>query len=397
MPDARAPIFDTGPRSRSSPGLYREPSFDFLNRVAGDFWDHPRRLVQEWADRISDDGDYAELRARMRSHSDHAFNSAFLELYLHETFAAAGWSVTIHPRVAGTSRRPDFLVERDGVRVYVEAILPGRAPAKEAATNRRNVLLDTIDAVGDPNFFLCLDELKDGGTPPSGAPLRRELQHWLKALDPDAYPDFGNTPSYTWRKDGWSATFRAIPKAPHARGSVGDGHRSIGILADGEAAIVDDAPTIRAALAEKHHAYGDLGAPFVIAVGLYTFDSDRWHSTAAFYGSETLAFDATATDLHEPRLVRRENGYFGAPPRWSNKNVSGALLINQLQPYSVPRADVTLWRHPDPTHPLPTELGVPAQEVSLVDGQIRVTCSPLSASDHFGLSADWPPGEPWPR
>lgn len=34
--------------------------------------------------------------------------------------------------------------------------------------------------------------------------------------------------------------------------------------------------------------------------------------------------------------------YFGTPPEWANRNVSGVLLINQLMPYYVQRAETTL-------------------------------------------------------
>ena len=92
------------------------------------------------------DTDYTDLRQRFRSRDDEQFRSAFLELYLHESLIRAGYAVTIHPTVEGTTAHPDFLVGRDGERLYIEAIAPGSSPAAKAAAERRAVLFDTAAA-----------------------------------------------------------------------------------------------------------------------------------------------------------------------------------------------------------------------------------------------------------
>ena len=67
------------------------------------------------------------------------------------------------------------------------------------------------------------------------------------------------------------------------------------------------------------------------------------------------------------RDVRQPDGYFGTPPEWANRNVSGVLLVNQLMPYYVQRAETTLWRHPNPVHDLPDAIGLPGDTLSLGD------------------------------
>jgi hypothetical protein len=79
-----AAIFDVLERTDATPARHGEPIFDFLNRVAGEYWAHPRQLMQAWADHIPGPPDYNDLRQRFRSHDDDQFRSAFLELYLHE-------------------------------------------------------------------------------------------------------------------------------------------------------------------------------------------------------------------------------------------------------------------------------------------------------------------------
>src|SRR4051812_7298206 len=84
MTIAREPIFDAADRTDTGPAEHSESTFEFLNRVGGDYWHHPRALMQTWLDRVSGDQDYNDLRQRFRSRSDEQFRSAFLELYLHE-------------------------------------------------------------------------------------------------------------------------------------------------------------------------------------------------------------------------------------------------------------------------------------------------------------------------
>jgi hypothetical protein len=161
------------------------------------------------------------------------------------------------------------------------------------------------------------------------------------------------------------------------------------------ASVIDDAPAIRNALAAKHHAYGDLSAPFVVAVGTYIHDPDRWHSANALYGQEAIQIGETSDGETVRRVVRQRDGYFGVPDNWQHQNVSAVLLINQLMPYYFQKAENRLWRHPDPLHPLGADLGVPAATIDLDGSQLIETPAPVTAAEMFGLPDPWPPGERW--
>lgn len=160
--------------------------------------------------------------------------------------------------------------------------------------------------------------------------------------------------------------------------------------------FIDDAPAIRNALAAKHHAYGDLGAPFVVAVGTYIHDPDRWHSANALYGQEAVQIGETSDGGTVTRTVRQSDGYFGVPGNWQHQNVAGVLLVNQLMPYYFHKAEVTLWRHPDPLHPLADGLLLPASTVDFDGSRLIETPATVTAAEMFELPDPWPPGERWP-
>jgi len=396
MAKSREPLFDSVRRYDTSVAGFQESTIAFLNRIAGSYWDYPRHLMQQWMDRIGDDKSYNDLLIRFRSGDNEQFRSAYLELYLHESLLRAGYEIVLHPEIPGTTRRPDFLAVRGDDRVFVEAIAPGTRAAAKAAASRRAVLFDTVNRLEDPNFILWLDHLVEGPRPPKAARLRAALRQWLGQLDPDAPWTADAAPRYDWREGGWEAGLRAMPKALEARGLRPDS-RAIGIYGHLGAGMVDDAPAIRKALAEKHHEYGDLDAPFVIAIGTYIFDQDRWHAKNAMYGQVAIELDPDWAVQPLTRTIRQPNGYFGVPPEWRNRNVSGGLLVNQLMPYCVQRAEVTLWRHPSPIHPLPEELGLPAYVVAVDNGALSEAPSHQSAAEFFGLGDPWPPGQAWPN
>lgn len=391
----REPLFDEIERADASPSRHQESSFEFMNRIAGDYWEHPRSLMQVWLDHVKKDRDYIDLRQRFRSRDDEQFRSAFLELYLHECFLRAGYRVTIHPSVDGTTTQPDFLVERGVERIYVEAIAPGSNPIAKAAAQRRAVLFDTVNRLGDPNFMLWLDDLVEGASPPPAARLRAELRRWLGELDPDAPWDIDRAPTHHWKHEGWSVTFKPIPKKPEARGPRANA-RAIGVYGHTGVEWIDDAPAIRKALTSKHHEYGDLDAPFIIAVGTYIHDRDRWHTANAMYGRVAVEWSESPDGEVATREIRRPDGYFGAPPDWQHHHVSGVLLINQLMPYYVQRAEATLWLHPNPGLALPGTLGIPAHALIVAGGRLTEIPPASTAEEFFDLPNPWPPGEAWP-
>ncbi len=395
MGEQRQPLFDDFGRTDATPSTHQESTFEFLNRIAGAYWEHPRALMQKWLDRIPSEPEHNDLRQRFRSRDDEQFRSAFLELYLHESLVRAGYTVTIHPEVHGTRRRPDFLAERDDLGFFVEAIAPGSTPAEKAAAQRRAALFDTVNRLGDPNFMLWLDELEEGASPPASARLRKDLRRWLAELNPDVPWDADAAPMRRWEHDGWAVTFRAVPKKPEARGTTRN-DRAIGIYGHTGVDFIDGAPAIKKALATKHHEYGNLGAPFIIAVGTYIHDRDRWHSGNAMYGHVAVQIGEAPDGSMVTREIRQPDGYFGTPPEWTNRNVSGVLLVNQLMPYHVQRAETILWRHPNPVHQLPEAVGLPGDTLSLAGSTLVEISAPTRADQFFGLPDPWPPGEAWP-
>lgn len=391
----RAPIFDPIERSDRRAQFNGESNFSFYNRIGGEYWQQGRDLLQTWADAIEVDRDYNETRSAPRGSDDAQWRSAYLELYLHEVLRRTFSRLTVHPDLAGRTRHPDFLVSMPGMDLYLEATLPAATKAEQAAASRVSKLLAALDQVGDPNFFIWVEEMVQGDESPSGAKLRDFVRRWLGGLDPDAVnaSDSANDlPSVHWTQGTWSGDLMAIPKKPSARRPS---ERSIGVYGHTPVRVVDDAPKLRRALYAKARAYGRLDAPFVIAIGTYLWDSDDWQVKNALYGSSSISVEFGMEAL-KTTPFRKGEGFFGVPGAWRNTRVSGVLVVNQLAPHDPFVAQVDYWPHPAAEHPLSDPRLFPGR-VRELSGAGLVDTEGLDARELFGLAIDWPVGDPWER
>jgi hypothetical protein len=391
---SREPIYEERDRTDRRPQRNGESSFSFYNRIGGEYWEQGRRLQQEWADRLSDEH-YVEIRAALRK-GDAQARSAYLELYLHEVLTRSGNEVVVHPGVPNSPNHPDFLARRDATRVYVEAIAPGTSKEQEAAAARMGALLAAIDEVGDPNFMLVTEEIVQGKGSAPAATFRKLIRQWLAELDPDTV-DRDHLPAQKWERSGWSVTIEAMPNPPDGRQAV---DRSIGMYAHSEAELTNDGPRLVAALMNKDRKYGDLDAPFVIAVGTNAFDEEDEDVHNALYGTVAWQIGRREDGEVVTRGFRKRDGYFGWPGAWRNRHVSGVLIVDRLAMHDPTKARVALWKHPDPEHPLPDYLMFPGavrewdRNPAAADVMSR---RGLDARTLLALADDWPEGEPWDR
>lgn len=325
-----------------------------MDRVAGPYWDQVRDLIEDWFSHLSLDV-RADVLGRLRSKDDRQANGAFFELYLHECLLRMGYTVTCHPTVEGTNRRPDFLAEKgDGV-VYIEARSASPSDLAVGATARANTVYESLDKIDSPNFFLWIDVERQGKSQFRIRPLRSKLETWLRTLDPQDYSDQGHGrndfPYLEHDAEGWQILFHAIPKSPEARGR--EGVRPLAIFGGGNAFQVQDEQGIRNALSDKGSAYGSLSAPYVVAVASNSFAHD-YDVENALYGTEVVEF--TPDHDGEPLpgvLSRRPDGYWYRGHQWDHRHVSAVLIVKGLHPARVSTLQPTLWEHPSPERTAP--------------------------------------------
>ena len=322
-------IFSQNSRTDTSPRSYTESTFAHLDRSACSEYGRIRSLIEEWCSRVPDDERHEIIR-RITPGKDLALHSAFLELYTHELLLATGHSVTFHPVLLGTRKRPDFLVtDHDGNEAIIECtVATEESDSDRAAQARLDTLYDAINRVNCADVFLDLRITGTPNSPVAGRRWRSEIQRWVDSLDYDGllamapFPNHWELPKLDLCRDGLHVTITPIPKKPSARGK---GQRSVGIQSI-PGCMVTSHDKIRETVRHKAGRYGAMSRPYIIVVNC-------------------LGSLADEEEIH--------GAIFGGSGIWSNAaypahtRVSAVLAVHHLLPWSVPRAPARLFPNPN--------------------------------------------------
>lgn len=389
-------LFDEWDRTDRRPSGQSEVHWRFLDRVAGPYWDQVRTLLNDWFEHLSDAEARAGIRGRMRGKEDSEFNSALAELYVHEMLLRAGYSVIYEPAVTGSARRPDFLAIRGDERMYVEVTSRQIWAKSGGDVKREAALYDAIDAMNSDNFTLSFEVERRGPRSPSPRAIIRALTNWLAKLDPDevlpaiSVQGFRAMPELTFDRDGWVIVFGAIP-IPKEHRSRNNDRRTIGISGGGGGGV-NDADVIRDALADKTHAYGEMDAPYVVALALDHIRSDEVET--ALYGGKSVRIQSDEVEDGWRTIPGRDSrGYWSSGETSRRSHVSGMLVLPGGLPYKVAEGAPTLWINPHAMRPA-AALDVWAQ-VEVADHGLATAEASIPPWVFFGLSREWPLGEPW--
>lgn len=324
--------------------------FEFFSRCYRADCAAVRNLMENWYSSYPDD-EKPELKARLIA-DDINYHSAFWELYLHELLIRLGYSLEVHPALpTDESTRPDFLATSpEGEEVIIEAATAMKKSEEDAATaNRKQTVLDTIDRLEHPCFYLWLNEEGAPDTSPPGRKIRDTLERWLNSLDYESCQElvevgqFDDLPTRTFEEHGWTLEFQAFPKPRKRLSKPSD--RIIHLHHSGFH-WVDSRTPIRDAIRRKASRYGDVQRPYLIAVnaiGNFINDIDI---AEALFGQEVLEVRlGTGLEMHH-RLARRPDGAWTSYGGERNTRVSGVLIGQNVSPSSVTSAPLTLYHNP---------------------------------------------------
>lgn len=387
-------LFDPGlERTDFGPAKYVEPQFAYLNRSARAEAGHIRALLSSWFAHYPDPHK-AELAARFQSPDSVHHYSAFFELYLHELLRLAGYIIEVHPAVPASDRRPDFRVSRAGeLSFYLEAIVAMNKSAEElAAESRLSQVMDAVNEVRTPNFFVGLDMHGPPPTPVPGRRLRAAVEQFLNGLDPDEMAavlrsgGLSALPRGTFEHEGWKIEFYPLARSPKARGDMS--LRPLGV--HGPAfAWVDDRTALREAIVKKASRYGDLSEPYMVAVNAIDQHLDFIDVMEALFGREQyVIYPDTAGRSIEPEMERARDGALVSKRGPSNTRVSAVLVVSSLLPWSVGVHSPTIYHNPWAKQPCPDALReLPSAHPA--DNQMSVRPG-REFRDLAGLPPAWP-------
>ncbi len=216
-------LFDPKTRTRDTFKAFNEPSFAFLNDVAGPFWQRQRELLEAW---FVASGSNNDVRNRFRSKHEDQHLGAFWELYLHQVLTQCGCKVIPHPALAGSTHHTDYLAQSGTARFHLEATV---AIAKDAKRDKIDKLVaqlnDDLQSLPSTEFFIHGEVIASGPSAPSAHAIRNFVAKWMSAFDPDGVEvalkgknRLIHGPATRWQQNGWDLVFRLDPIRRTARG-----------------------------------------------------------------------------------------------------------------------------------------------------------------------------------
>jgi hypothetical protein len=298
-------VFDCIERIDTSPKRRTDSIFSHWNNSARPSTEASRALIEEWFSRVPT-AEQEEFRSRFRCGGDEGLAAAFQELCLHEFFLQQACLPSLHPAIAGTTKRPDFLVrEPDESEFLMEARSSTEISSGPENSPRRNRVLDFLQGFKPDGFLLGVDEVTAGSDDLSQKFLAGHINRALNRTGVSRTKD-GRVLIPLVEANGWRIRLTAIPDTPH-------GTRSGSVLYEGWGRTwAGPSYPLLNALKKKAGRYGsELSMPFVVAV----------NSLDPMLGDR---------DFHEPLFG--EHGLWGTSGAPKYTRVSAVLFTKNLWP-----------------------------------------------------------------
>ena len=287
-----------------------------------------------------------DLRERFRSDRDQNHEGAFFELFLHEVLTRLGFSLEVHPEIAGSNDRPDFLVSRHNRRFYLEATVRSQRTGPFARHPNEKDVIEKLNTLVSADFGVTVHMDGTLSRTLSRRDVVRPFEELLKSHDPDdvqrQIDEKGRAaaPSARIESGNWSLKGWLLPISPGNQKS--DSSRQF-VIGHHRAAFTDCATPIRDALKEKAQKYRNLDSPLVLAVNARdVFYNGRYCDMEVLFGKEQLLYSSENPD-QAPTLDRKRNGF------WScgrHSRIDAVLIFSKVDVWNVYNASACAYLNP---------------------------------------------------
>jgi hypothetical protein len=340
-------LFSDIERDFTGPSETNEDSFSYYERSARKDIGKIRDLLEKWFQNLPETEKY-EVKKRFEK----SFDSVFYELFLFNFFKELGYEIIIHPQIDNTDKKPDFLVSKDGIEIYIEAkICKDKSNFEESNEKLIERFYETIDKIESPHFMFNIETLQlKTKNQPSTKELVRNIKNKIAELDhkreliktkgdfSSSLPKFENL---FFENEDILINIEFLPVNEDA---IGKPRRSIGMRPI-ETFIGGAEESIRESILTKAKRYGKLDKPYLICINTLSIKSSSYYDIdAAIWGSIALSF-STDPNNRDEKWIRSANGIFYNNGSKRITNVSG-IMINRIFPHNVASSSYWIFEHP---------------------------------------------------
>ncbi|MCX5748064.1 MAG: hypothetical protein NT062_36860 [Proteobacteria bacterium] len=384
-------LFEDKLRAEIDSARHAESTIAYLDRSGRRVMGALRELLETWFARYPN-AHRANLRGRLFSGRESEQQSAWWELYLHESFVRAGYTVQVSPAT------PDFTIEGPGGRFHVEATARFEDPDAQSRERREEALRDALDRTPTGLWRIGLELLSTGASSAPSARLRTRIAGWLRTLDFDKVRGEGRKkdpngferyPHKVFVDGDWAVGIEAWPVGK-LRDDEGRA-RAIMTWGPGEMVLVQNEEPLRTSIARKASECRGLDAPLIIAVLLARHYGHEHQVESALFGVDGFeySFDPDRLAVDGVREIRFPGGLWS--PTDGDPDVAGVLAGVRLNHFNFPKIGPTLWTNPIGNRSsLEIAAELPWQRRWIDErGHAHASAIPVPA-DFFGVDRDWP-------
>lgn len=327
------------------PANHNENTYDYFCRSGRESISTVRQTLNLWFLNYPEN-EKNELKKRFKK----SYSSAFFELFIFELFREQGFEIEIHPELINSSKRPDFLIKKYGLEIYVEAKEARDKSREEEALERRiNHFYDSFNTINSPKFFIYVKELLfKSNRQPQTKILIKDLENKIESFEPDKIlrqikeSGFENDSTLKYEDDDIMIIISLIPKSPKAQFT--EGLRPIAMYPM-VTEIGGSEGSIRNAFIKKAKKFKNLSKPYIICINAIGIKGDtEFDIENAIWGSQMLTWSTDPNNRNE-HLTRKNDGFFYGNKGPQYRNVS-AVLVTQVNSFNIPKAPFWFVKHP---------------------------------------------------
>ena len=337
-------LFDSIERTYLEAAKHNENTYDYYNISARTDITKVRDALEGWFS-----GYPKEEKKELKSRFKKDFDSAFYELFLYELFSKLGYKIIIHPDLCSSPKKPDFLIFKDDLEIYVEAkVVKNKTKEQEAFERKINEFYDNLNKLNSENFLLHIESFNIlTQKQPSTKGIITHIEKELKKINPDILSDeidkegVDKLPVIEYNNGDIHIIINPIPVIPSARKEK---KRPIGMYpietfwGGGEESLKDS-------IEKKAKRYGKLDKPFIVCMNsLDIMTSGKIDVDNAIWGSLAWSWSTNPDDRDE-KWIRQLDGVFLDKKGARLKNLTG-VFVSKICPHNIPVANYWFYEHP---------------------------------------------------
>jgi hypothetical protein len=319
---------------------HQHDTYEFYDNSAIEEFAAGRDRLNDWFSRYPD-GDKKQLKRDFQSN----FDSAFLELFIHEVFLQQGFSLTPHPIVPNSTKKPDFLAKKGELEIYLEArVATDESNEERALKAKHNIIYDTINQIECPYYWISVKEIS----------FLSNKQAKLSKIKQSLEDDINNygalrivlkEETYFERREKdiiyedeniriaislWPCTVKkSRPIGSYIGGSYTGGCEE----------------AIKNAIKAKGYRYGKLERPYIVCINSLSYKHTHTEDVYnALFGHQRVKLVDDLNNTNQ-EFKTSSDGVFDESFNYSYSSVSG-VFITRVFPSNVHVADHWLVKHP---------------------------------------------------